>query len=334
MTHSIFGQSPAYNFRKLFVEGYNHLTVNGERWSLPLRERALIGGFAKVLNAPKYLTRVRMKRALAARGQALAVMRDGYALSKGRGAPGLAEALAVCDLKLDTYLKFKAGRDDFQESFDPAEYQRELAKADNDPVKHVPYTHDPVAATALLRPFLAPAMYLTAAEHLGLLPVLTSVRIAYSPNEDIGGLRSSQFFHTDPEGERQVKVFVAVHEVGPDNSPLTFIPEPYSRALMETGQSIYLGRRLKDNKLAKRVKRSKWVSHMGGPGRTVFLDTSRCFHYGSRPAPKPRLLLYAQYLDPFCSQFAAASRARRGLARAFSFYQTDDPVEQMLLGRR
>ncbi len=334
MTNSIFKQTPGYNFKKLFVEGYNHLTVDGQKWSLPLRERAMVGAFAKALNAPKYLNRVRLKRKLAARGQACATMRDGYALCDGDSIPGLAEALAVCDLKLDTYLKYKAGRSDFLERFNPEKYHEELAKTDGDALRHVPYRHDPAAAVALLRPFLSPAMYLTAAEHLGLLPVLTSVRIVYSPNEDIGRLRSSQLFHVDPEGERQVKVFVAVNDVSQDNSPLTFIPEHQTLELLDTGEPVFVGRRLKDHKLAKRVPKSEWVSHIGPPGQTVFLDTSRCFHCGSRPAPKPRLLLYAQYLDPYSSQFAAAERLRRRLAGGFGYYQTDDPVEQYLLSRR
>ncbi len=333
MKHSIFEKSLSYNFQRLFRDGYNHIAINGERWSLSLKDRALVGGLARALNLRKYLARVLLKNKLAARCNAGAIMQDGYALCDGEKIPGVIEALTVCDRKLDTYLKFKAGRDDFLEQFNPAKYQRELAKADRDPVKHVPYRHDKAAAIALIRPFLQPEMYLTAADYLGLLPVLTSVRIAYSPNEDVGGLRSSQFFHADPEGERQVKVFIAVHEVGPQNSPLTFIPDALTQKLMSS-EPIFLERRLKDEKLAKRVPRSEWVSHMGPPGRTVFLDTSRCFHFGSRPAAQPRLLLYAQYLDPFCSLFAAAERPRRKLAGTYSFYETEDPIEQYLLGRR
>jgi hypothetical protein len=82
------------------------------------------------------------------------------------------------------------------------------------------------------------------------------------------------------------------------------------------------------------VPRSEWVSHEGPPGSAVFIDTSRCFHYGSRPAPQPRLLLYAQYLDPFCSVFAVAGRQRRKLASNLAFYETRDPGELAVLGRR
>jgi hypothetical protein len=131
-----------------------------------------------------------------------------------------------------------------------------------------------------------------------------------------------------------VKVFVAVREVGPDNSPFTFVPEPETCALIGSGHEAFLGQRVKDEKLARRVPPSKWVSHMGPSGDLVFIDTSRCFHYGSRPAPKPRLLLYAQYLDPFCSVFAASQKARRRLGGNHGFYKTSDEFEQYVLGRR
>ncbi len=334
MKYSIFQQTLSENYRKLFVEGYHHVTVDEKKWSLPLRDRALIGSFARMMSAPRYLNRVALKTKVARRHAPLAAMQDGYAICSGREVPGMMQAIAVAEAKLQTYLKVKAGAKEVGESFDPARYQQELAKADKDPLKHVPYGHDREAAIALLKPFLQPEMYLTAANHLGVLPVLTSIRIAFSPNDEPLPLRSSQMFHVDPEGARQVKVFVAAREVGPDNSPFTFVPERQTCRMLESGGEAFLGRRVKDEKLAKYAPRSEWVSHMGPPGELVFIDTSRCFHYGSRPAPKARLLLYAQYLDPFCSVFAASAKLRRKLGGNHGFYETDDPIEQHVLGRR
>ena len=140
-------------------------------------------------------------------------------------------------------------------------------------------------------------------------------------------------FHVDPEGSRQVKVFVAARPVGPRNSPLTFIPEHHTCRLIETGGASFTGRRVKDFKLAKHVPQSEWVTHVGNPGRTVFVDTSRCFHFGSRPSPEPRLLLYAQYLDPFCSMFDAQGRLGRKLGGRYTSYSESSLFEKYLLSK-
>jgi hypothetical protein len=260
-------------------------------------------------------------------------MSDGYALCDGEQVPGLSEALDVCERKLATYLAFTQGQGEPRETFDPDAYRQEMAKTAKDPIRHVPYRHDVEAARTLIRPFLQPEAYLTAANYLGVLPVLQAVRIAFSPNDESDALIASQMFHMDPEGARQVKVFVAARDVGPENSPLTFVPETLSARALKTREEALFGRRVPDKVILRHAPRSSWVAHQGPRGTTVFIDTSRCFHYGSRAAPKPRLLLYAQYLDPFCSVFAARKFGGK-LAKSYRFYPTDDPVEQHLLAMR
>ncbi len=332
MKYSIFKQSLPYNYRKLFVEGYQHVTVDNEKWSLSLRDRAFVGSVSRALNAPKYLARTALKSAASAGRKPIAEMNDGYALCDGADIPGMREAFAVCEEKLAVYLEYGRSGGDLPAGVNPEKYHEEMAKTATDPLKHVPYRYDRDAAEALIRPFLSPQMYLTAANYLGLLPVLASVRIVYSPNEASDGLRSSQMFHVDPEGSRQVKVFVAARSVGPQNSPLTFIPEHHTCRLIESG-GTFTARRVKDFKLAKHVPEAEWVAHVGDPGRTVFVDTSRCFHYGSRPSPEPRLLLYAQYLDPFCSMFDAHGRIRKKLGIKYGFHQPKTIFERFLLSR-
>ena len=333
MKHSIFDQPFSYNRRKIFSDGYHHLTVDGQDWSLPLRERELVGSIVRLWNLPRYLGRRRLKGQVASRHRPVSPMADGYALCRGDGVPGLAEALDVCEAKLATYLAFTEGRGELRESFDPDAYRQEMAKTARDPIRHVPFRHDVEAARALIRPFLQPEAFLVAANYLGVLPVLQAVRIAYSPNDEAEGLISSQMFHMDPEGARQVKVFVAARDVGPENSPLTFVPEAISARALASHDEALLGRRVPDKVMLRHAPKPTWVAHEGPRGTMVFIDTSRCFHYGSRPAPKPRLLLYAQYLDPFCSVFAARKFGGK-LAKSYRFYPTDDPVEQHLLAMR
>ncbi len=331
---SIFRMPIAYNARKIFRDGYHHMTLGSGNRQLRLPERALVGWIVRLCNLPKYLQRVQLRVRMSRSGAACCRINDGYALhSPATGEiPGLRQALQACDEKIATYLEVRAGRSAPSGYFDPAVYAKEMSKTDDDPLKHVPYRYDQAAAAALIRPFLSPPVYMTAAQYLGLLPVLGGVRILYSPNEPSDELIRAQLFHTDPEGARQVKVFIPVQDVGPENSPFTFIPEARSRRLRASGPQM-ARKRLPDKAVLKREPRAGWIAHQGRRGDVLFVDTSRCLHFGSRPNRKPRLLLYAQYLDPFCSVFPA-TRAGGQIARTYGFYKTDDPIEQYLLGRR
>ncbi len=46
----------------------------------------------------------------------------------------------------------------------------------------------------------------------------------------------------------------------------------------------------------------------GARGTTAWVDTSNCYHFGSRPAPRPRWLLYLQYATAFSIEMPVWSR--------------------------
>ncbi len=332
MRYSILGQGWDNNWRKLFKDGYHHLTVDGQTWSLSLRDRELVERINRIGRAPEYLRRVAVHRWLRARAQPAARMKNGFAICTGAGIPGLPEALVAADRQFAVYEAYRQDPESAGLAANLQAYRAEQLKTEKQPLKHVPFRYDPEIARTLIRPFLSPKLYIAAADYLGIMPILKSVRIVYSANVDEGDLRSSQLMHLDPEGARQAKLFIAVRDVGPENSPLTIVPERQTLDLIATGNPAFTGKRVKDSKVLKLVPQSKWVSHQGPPGTTMFVDTSRCFHYGSRPSPKPRLLLYAQYLDPFCSVFPVSRKGLRELSKTYSFYTPQNQAEAYLLG--
>ncbi len=332
MLHSISGQPLRYNLRKIFIEGYHYIGRDGKRFALNLRDRAAVGLIGRVCNPLKLAERVWLKVLQTTRHRPAVKMRDGYArLNLGRD-PVLEQALKVCDDKIATFVRFRAGDRSVVSSSNLAAYESETAKTRDDPLKHAPYRYDQEAADALVRLFLSPSLYTVAAEHLGLLPILGGVRILYSPNEASDGLTNAQLFHVDPEGARQVKVFIAVRDVGPQNSPVTFIPEGLTARMLRSGEPGFLSKRVPDDLVLKSAPVSCWVTHEGRRGDMLFVDTSRCLHFGSRPNAQPRCLLYGQYLDPFSSVFPAI-KAGGGIGKAFRFYPAKDRIERLLLGR-
>jgi hypothetical protein len=185
-------------------------------------------------------------------------------------------------------------------------------------------------------PFLAfaldPLVLGVAAEHLGALPVLGGIFLWYSPNQRLDENRdSSQRFHIDPTGYRQVKVFVHVHDVSDDTGPLTVVPAPASRRLYSLfgGHTGSLG----DDVVERIVGRESIVPLTGPAGTVSVADTSRCFHFGSRPGARERVLVHFHFLSPYAPTFPFFGRLR---VPRYAHLATSDrpPLERYVLGAR
>ena len=119
------------------------------------------------------------------------------------------------------------------------------------------------------------------ASYLGTAPLLTSINIYYSQSSDRGEFISSQLFHCDGDDTTQVKLFVLCNDVTSESGPLMVLPASESERLRRE-----IGYRYKDrvaDEEAKEVLGDPSLEAVEGPAGTVCLvDTSRCFHYGSR----------------------------------------------------
>lgn len=323
MKVSIWSKPLSYNIKKMFRDGYHFIDDGPRRQSLRLEDRVAVEGLGRAFSPRTWLERLALLTVASRRGRPAARMRNGYGFADLSNAPGMTAALSQCEEQINIYFNGSA------EGIDG--YNREAAKTVDYPLRHIPYRYNQDAVRALIRPFLSPEIYLSAAFYLKTLPVLSGVRILYSPNMPADHLDQAQFFHMDPEGSRQVKVFIAIRDVGGDNSPLTFVPAAASARLLKCGNPAFLGKRVTDKAMNKGAPKEGWLRHEAKRGGAVFLDTSRCFHFGSRPAPKPRFLLYAQYLDPFCSLFPVG-RPMVGLGKVNSAHETADPIERAILG--
>lgn len=134
-----------------------------------------------------------------------------------------------------------------------------------------------------------------AAEYLGEVPVLGSVTLMGTPVNKL--LESSQLFHADGEDIRQVKMFMAISEVAPDGGPLSFLPAEPSKKVMDAVH--YTTGRIKDEVVFGIVPESDLIRFVGVPETAVFIDNSRCLHFGSRNPARPRVLLELEYVSRF-----------------------------------
>jgi ectoine hydroxylase-related dioxygenase (phytanoyl-CoA dioxygenase family) len=138
------------------------------------------------------------------------------------------------------------------------------------------------------------------ARYLKCFPILTYVAVWYSPN-DLQDQTGSQKYHLDHEDFKQIKAFMAIEDVAKENGPFTLIPASESdRIQKKLGYTMTPeNKQVDDEKMYEVISRDSAKPFVGSAGTLALVDTSRCFHYGSREGTKPRILLTFQYMTPF-----------------------------------
>ncbi len=152
--------------------------------------------------------------------------------------------------------------------------------------------------SALMRLALREDVLSTISAYLGTAPLLTNVNVYLSSSTGRDPI-SSQLLHCDADDTAQVKIFVLCSEVTEASGPLMIMDASASEALRKKVGYRYNGRLTDEDAIAATGDLN--MQALEGPEGTVCLvDTSRCFHYGSRvkeDAP-PRLAAMIQYLTP------------------------------------
>ena len=142
---------------------------------------------------------------------------------------------------------------------------------------------------------VSPAVIKIAAKYFGAVPVLSSVRLWWTPPNDM--VTASQLFHCDREDQKQFKLLINVFDTTPETGPFTFIPADMSARLKKKIRYSYKNYRLPDESIEAAGGLDATVPLIGPPGAAACVDTSRCLHYGSRGNTRDRLVLMIQYTD-------------------------------------
>jgi hypothetical protein len=131
----------------------------------------------------------------------------------------------------------------------------------------------------------------------------------YDPQPD-GPWRSSQLWHIDYHADPLIYVIVAVRDIGPDDGPLNFLDQATSdRVSAALGyRSRGAPYRVADEVMQAHVGRDEVRRFVAPRGTVMFLDSSRCFHFGSRKPANPRYQLQYAYLSPVRNDFSELIR--------------------------
>jgi hypothetical protein len=131
-----------------------------------------------------------------------------------------------------------------------------------------------------------------ATKYLKTFPVLTTIRLWYS---DINNtIQSSQYYHIDQEDYNQFKVFVNISDVNHLNGPITFIDAVASAKIYKMARNPF--HRVCDDEIFKFADNNEVLELVGDSGSGAFVDTSSCFHMGSRTREGGRLLLMISFV--------------------------------------
>jgi hypothetical protein len=180
----------------------------------------------------------------------------------------------------------------------------------------------------------------TVAQCCGFVPLLSpsmppGVRLMESSTkfdtQPDGPWRSSLLWHLDYHSAPTIYVIVALRDITPECGPFVFL----SRSDSEKAASALRYRakgspyRVKDDAL-EAVMGDSEVHHFCVPaGSVLFIDSNRCFHYGSRRAVVPRYHMQYAFVAPCRTDF---SDIRRQQVK-YKIGESDSRLRKMVLNR-
>ena len=167
--------------------------------------------------------------------------------------------------------------------------------------------------------------------YLGVVPVLTEIDVWYSVHQPNAPKRS-QLWHMDSDDTTLIKLWVHLSEVDRRSGPLTAFSASDSARLADAVAYNYGdGYRVPDDRVNDVLGSERQVVMVGPQGTIDFIDTCRCFHFGSRVSEDgaPRRLLMVEYQTPYAFEFANHRKEARyrTLAPAAS-----SELQRLLLG--
>ena len=143
--------------------------------------------------------------------------------------------------------------------------------------------------------FIAPII-----NYLGSVPLLWTCEVWVSPNKSFETGRSQEF-HLDGEDIRQVKCFIPLEDITEDSGPLNIINAENTKNIfnkLHNAKKInFRHQKVSDEDMYKVTSKKNTVTLLAKKGDVIMLDTSRCYHYGSRPGKKIRKLLFLQFFS-------------------------------------
>lgn len=140
--------------------------------------------------------------------------------------------------------------------------------------------------------------------------------------------RDSQNWHRDYHIEPTFYVITLIREVTDDCGPLHWVSASVSRRVSEAFgyRSRHCSYRITDEQFFSVVDPSEVHKLVGPPGTTLFIDSTACFHMGSRNPVVPRYQVQYAYSSPVKSDFSEIIRVQLSYP-----WSRDEPLLRQLV---
>jgi hypothetical protein len=118
--------------------------------------------------------------------------------------------------------------------------------------------------------------------------------------------RHSQLYHIDYYDSPQVYVLVALEDITPESGPWTFLSASATDRIADRigYRRRGFGYRVPDDVIRPHILEGEEIAFTVPKGGVLFIDSSRCFHYGSRNCVKPRFMMMYGLQSPVRCDFA------------------------------
>lgn len=221
------------------------------------------------------------------------MMKDGWALDTSRTLPGINELIAESEeIIAERGLKATKRPDTYRAFF------QNIAKPD-----------DTKKCPSILNFALSSSALTTVCRYIESIPVLSGtlppgIRLAESSasfDAKPAPFRDSQLFHLDYYSDPMVYIIVLLRDVTAKSGPFRWVAAAESQGAVSKLKYWEKGTpyRLQDDEFYSVVD-PKNVHELAYPkGTVLFIDPSRCFHYGSRDAVIPRYQMMYGF-SPVC----------------------------------
>ena len=197
-------------------------------------------------------------------------------------------------------------------------------------LRNLLYLQDLDRYPEILQYGLSEQIVATVSRYLGQLPIMPFVLI-WRSTPTRTPLAESQLWHLDHSDTKQVKIFVFLEEVTEENGPLVLIPAPRSQKLRQQLRYNWREkRRVSDARISELINLDDVVRMTGPKGTVVLVDTSRCFHHGSRLQKGTRHVLLYRYLT-ISSFIFNPFRAQTYPLQRFATHPDLSPLQRMVL---
>ena len=221
------------------------------------------------------------------------LMKDGWALDTSKTLPGIDELIAESEeIIAERGLKATKRPDTYRAFF-----------------QNIARPEDTEKYPSILNFALSSSALTTVCRYMESIPVLSGtlppgIRLAESSasfDAKPAPYRDSQLFHLDYYSDPMVYIIVLLRDVTARSGPFRWVPAAESQAAVSKLNYWEKGTpyRLQDETFYSAVD-PKNVYELAYPkGTVLFIDPSRCFHYGSRDAVIPRYQLMYGF-SPVC----------------------------------